>query len=182
MQPCPLCTQSQLPEPLRHASSPLPQSSVYCRAMTGSLSSCCQISEREKETVSGRDRQRGVMIEIVVGWTLSLLYITFFSPICCVLTIPRGESKILPSPQSPAQWVRGQPAGFQIFYSPFLLSPLTSFKVFFFFRLGVNCCHCAVFPIECATAIQSQMLWVTSDASTVNSLIGAHTKSRQNVF
>lgn len=89
-QPCPFCTQSQLAEPLLHASSPLSQSSVYCRAMTGSLSSCCQISEREKETASGRDRERGVMIEIVVGWTLSLLYITFFSQ-SAVFSQSRGE-------------------------------------------------------------------------------------------
>lgn len=58
--------------------------------MTGSLSSCCQISERQKEPVSGKDRKRSVMREAAVEWTLSPHpYITF--PICCVPSTPSGR-------------------------------------------------------------------------------------------
>lgn len=144
--------------------------------MTGSLSSCCQISERENETASGKDRKRSVKIETVEEWTLSPPYITFFfSNLLCSLKPPWGESKILPSPQSPTQWVRGQPAGFQNFSLLFLSpSPIRC--------CCLKSCHCLNFPIEVATAMQSCMVWCATDAFIVNSQIGSHMKNLQNVL
>lgn len=154
----PLCTQSQLVEPLLRVSSPLPQSSVYCRAMTGSLSSCCQISEREKETASGRARERGVMIETVVGWTLSLLLYNFFFPQSAVFSQPRGERvKYCLLLNHQLSELEVSQLAFKFFTLPFFCHLSLPLKAFFF-RLGVNCCHCVDFPIEGATAIRSQML------------------------
>lgn len=151
--------------------------------MTSNLSSCCQISERKKETASGRDRERSVMIEIVVGWILSFLYVTFFQS-GVFSRPPWGESKILPSPQSPTQWVRGQPAGSQIFIPPFL-SPFTSFYISHPLLLCWTPVTVSSFPSKVRLTRSHNtgvMVRFTSDAFTVNSQVEAHTKKMENVF
>lgn len=63
--------------------------------MTGNLS--CQIAEWKEDIASESDKESSVLIQTVVGWTLSVLYITsVFSQ------SPWGANKIQPSLQSQA--------------------------------------------------------------------------------